>query len=43
MSLHNELQSFKLELRGGKVGIRLAHNQKIGGANPSSATKTHGD
>ena len=37
------LSSFKLTMRGGKEVIRLAHNQKIGGANPSSATNTHGD
>ena len=35
--------SFKIWLRGGKVGIRLAHNQKIAGATPASATNTHGD
>ena len=34
---------FKLALRGGKVEIRLAHNQKIAGATPASATNMHGD
>ena len=33
----------QLSLRGGKVEIRLAHNQKTAGATPASATKTHGD
>ena len=38
MSLQAEPPSFKLQLRGGKVEIRLAHNQKIAGATPASAT-----
>ena len=41
MSLQAEPPSFKLYLRGGKEVIRLAHNQKIDGANPSSATNVH--